>query len=94
MKYDKVMHMDTLITITSKGQTTIPVAVRRQLGIPASGGTLQISYDQLQDKAVISKPMTIEDLSEEISKKIKPGIKPVLNVDDYYQTHRRVVGRE
>ncbi len=89
MYFDIVMIMKTIITITSKGQTTLPAAVRRKLGLAKTGGTLHLSFNEQRGEAVITKPMGIEELSNHITSFIKPGTKPVLNVDDYYQKHRK-----
>ena len=89
MKFAKVINMKTTITITSKGQTTLPVDMRRKLGLPQSGGVLHIDFNEHKHEVVISKPMTIEELSKQASSYIKPGTKPVLNVDEYYQKHRK-----
>jgi bifunctional DNA-binding transcriptional regulator/antitoxin component of YhaV-PrlF toxin-antitoxin module len=74
--------------MTSKGQFTLPVAVRRELGLKKAGDTLTLDFDKSSQKATIYKPVTIEELSERISSYIKPGTEPVLNVDEYYQKHR------
>ena len=85
-----VMIMNNTITITNKGQTTIPASIRRQLGIDKSGGILRINFDERNSELVISKPVNIAELSERISRHIKPGTRPVVNVDEYYQTNRKV----
>ncbi|HUC87961.1 MAG TPA: AbrB/MazE/SpoVT family DNA-binding domain-containing protein [Candidatus Binatia bacterium] len=82
--------MQTVLTITSKGQTTIPIAMRRRLGLTKSGGILSIYLDERKGTAIITKPLSIEELSQHVSQNIEPGTKPVLNVDEYYQEHRRV----
>lgn len=82
------MIIKTLLTITSKGQTTIPVAMRRSLGITNKGGVLFVDLDENKGKAVITKPLTPEELSERVSQNIKKGTKPVLDVGVYYQKHR------
>jgi len=84
------MSMKTTITITSKGQTTLPVAMRRKLGLAKTGGTLLINFNERKSEAIISKPLGIEELSERISGYIKPGTKPVLDVDSYYQKYRKI----
>jgi AbrB family looped-hinge helix DNA binding protein len=89
MNFDKVMSMKKAITVTSKGQTTLPAPIRRKLGLGRSGGMLRISFNEKAGELVISKPVNIEELSEKLSKHIKPGTKPLADVDDYYQTNRR-----
>ena len=89
MKFDIVITMKTTLTITSKGQTTLPVAMRRQLGLDGSGGTLYVDVDEKKGQAVITKPISIEELSKRLSQNIKPGTKPVLDVDTYYQENRK-----
>ena len=88
MKRAKIMSMKNTITITSKGQTTLPAEVRRKLGVDRSGGELRIDFNESKGELVISKPISIGDLSERLSRHIKSGTKAVLNVDEYYQTHR------
>jgi AbrB family looped-hinge helix DNA binding protein len=82
------MSMKNTITITSKGQTTLPAEIRRKLGIDRSGGELRIDFNESSGELVISKPTSISELSERVSRHIRPGTKPMLNVDEYYQAHR------
>lgn len=80
--------MINTLTITSKGQTTLPVAIRKKLGVPKAGGMLHVTFDEQRGEAVITKPMSIDELSEKLSSYVKPGTKPLTDVDVYYQTHR------
>lgn len=82
--------MRSSITITSKGQTTLPVDIRRKLGLNNKGGVLQIDFDEQNGRLTITKPVTIDDVSARASKYIKPGTKPLTDVDDYYQTYRKM----
>jgi len=84
--------MKNIITITSKGQATIPASYRRKLGIGADGGTLDIRFDESRGELVIAKPPNIDELSEKLSSYINPGTKPLVNADAYYQKNR--VGRK
>jgi bifunctional DNA-binding transcriptional regulator/antitoxin component of YhaV-PrlF toxin-antitoxin module len=84
-----VIYMNDTITITSKGQTTLPVSIRRKLGLDRSGGVLRINFNERKGELVISKPVSIAELSERVSRHIKPGTKPVKNVDEYYQKTRK-----
>jgi bifunctional DNA-binding transcriptional regulator/antitoxin component of YhaV-PrlF toxin-antitoxin module len=88
MGFDKVMSMDGILTITSKGQTTLPAAARRRFGLGSSGGKLRFRFDEISGKMTIEKAETIDELSERLSSLIKPGTKPLLNVDEYYQKNR------
>jgi len=80
--------MKSIITITRKGQTTLPAAMRRKLGLDKSGGILEIKLNEAKGEIVISKPVTASELSNRVSRYIKPGTTPLANVSDYYQTHR------
>jgi AbrB family looped-hinge helix DNA binding protein len=82
--------MSDTITITSKGQTTIPANIRRKLGLDKLGGVLRINFNERNSELVISKPVSIAELSERASRYIQPGTKPVSNVDEYYQLTRNV----
>jgi AbrB family looped-hinge helix DNA binding protein len=82
------MNMKETITITSKGQTTLPATIRHKLGIGKAGGTLRISFNERDGKVIISKPVSPSELGERVSRHIKPGTKPLENVDDYYQKQR------
>ncbi len=83
------MGMNKTITVTSKGQTTLPAAVRYKLGLDKTGGILQISFDERKNELTISKLVSVAELSDKLSKYIQPGIKPLEDVDTYYQSNRR-----
>jgi septation ring formation regulator EzrA len=53
-------------------------------------GLLETSYDERKGELIVSKPLDISGLSERTSRHIKPGIKPLTNVDEYYQSTRKV----
>ena len=88
MRYATVMNMNDVITITSKGQTTLPVALRKRLGINSDGGVLRIRFNERRGEIIISKPVTIAEVSERVSRNIKSDTVPVRNVDEYYQNNR------
>lgn len=81
--------MKNTITITSKGQTTLPAAVRRKLGLDKAGGILRIDFNERKGELIISKPVSVTELSTRISRHIKQGTKPVHNVNEYYQANRK-----
>jgi AbrB family looped-hinge helix DNA binding protein len=83
------MHMKNTITITRKGQTTIPAPLRRKLGLDANGGVLDIHFDDKKGELVVSKPLSIDELANKLSSYIKQGAKPLVDADAYYQTDRK-----
>jgi bifunctional DNA-binding transcriptional regulator/antitoxin component of YhaV-PrlF toxin-antitoxin module len=89
MLFAIVVYMRDFLTITNKGQTTLPVAIRKKLGIPSTGGVLHVAFNEQRREVIITKPITIDELSEKISRYIKPDIKPLTDADTYYQTHRK-----
>lgn len=82
------MNMKNTVTITSKGQATIPAPYRRKLGIGPRGGSLDIRFDEARGELVITKPLDIDELSKKVSRYIKPNTKPLVDVDAYYQKNR------
>ena len=77
------------ISLTSKGQVTLPAEFRRVLGLN-DGDKLLVSYNQTARTLTLRKPLTIEELSNKVSKFGKKPDKPVLNVDQYYQEKREL----
>lgn len=80
--------MDLTITVTRKGQATLPVAIRRSLGLAESGGVLRAHLNEDTGELILTKPPSIGELSERISRHIKPGTRPLLDVDEFYQSRR------
>jgi bifunctional DNA-binding transcriptional regulator/antitoxin component of YhaV-PrlF toxin-antitoxin module len=80
------MGMDLTITVTRKGQTTLPVAVRRRLGLAGSGGVLRAHLNEDTGELILTKPPNIIELSERVSRHIKPDTRPLLDVDEFYQS--------
>ena len=76
----------TQITITSKGQITLPAEARRSLRLE-KGDQLTISLDLATGSLILQKPQSIDELSLKISGYAKKN-EPITNVDDYYQQHR------
>lgn len=83
------MNMRTTIKVTRKGQTTLPAELRRKLKVGQSGGDLTIDYDEGRNQAIISRPITIEELSARATSYIRPGIKPLRDVRGFIKKHRK-----
>jgi AbrB family looped-hinge helix DNA binding protein len=75
------------ITLTSKGQVTIPISARRALNL-SDGDELIASYNQETRSIQLRKPSSIDEISARLSSYIKPGAKPVTDVSAYYEKHR------
>ncbi len=82
--------MQQNITITSKGQTTIPAKLRHKLGIGSKGGVLSVTFNERKNEIVISKPVNARELNARFTSFIKPGTMPLTDVDAYYQANRHV----
>jgi AbrB family looped-hinge helix DNA binding protein len=82
------MDMKTTLTVTSKGQTTIPAPIRHKLGLNKGGGMLQMSFNERNGELVISKLTSIDELSKKLSGYIKPEVKPLVDADAFYQANR------
>ena len=82
------MYMNKVITITSKGQTTISADIRRKLGLTKAGGKLQANFNEQTGQLILIKQIGAEELSNRISSFIKPGTTPVVDVNVYYQQNR------
>lgn len=81
--------MKTTLTVTSKGQTTIPAPIRQKLGLGKAGGVLQISFNADKDELIISKTLSVDELSNKLSAYIKPGTVPLVDVNTFYQANRK-----
>ncbi len=75
------------ITLTSKGQVTLPAEARRALNIQ-DGDKLLVTYHPTSRSLVLRKPLTIDELRTKVKSFIKKPVKPVIDVDAYYQAHR------
>jgi bifunctional DNA-binding transcriptional regulator/antitoxin component of YhaV-PrlF toxin-antitoxin module len=73
------------ITMTSKGQFTMPTEVRRSLGLSDSVNKLKLVYNPETKQARIEKPMTFAEIRAIAQKYIKPGTKPLLDARKFYE---------
>ncbi len=56
--------MKQTITMTSKGTFTLPLEVRRKLGVNAQGDKLLLEFDEQALRATISKPKSFAELQK------------------------------
>lgn len=80
--------MKTELTITRKGQTTIPVEVRKKLGIGSQGGSLLMEYDDVKQALIIKGAPNLRDIAKKFNKYVKPGTIPLENVSEWIAQNR------
>lgn len=78
--------MKKFLTLSSKGQITLPATVRRKLGLK-QGDRLEATVDAKTRRVTIKPVETIDELSERVSGYAKPR-DPVMDVNSYYQKNR------
>lgn len=74
-------------TLTSKGQVTIPVEVRRALGLKTAD-RLIVRYDEESGSLTMFKVLSPRELAARTSKLPRSDVPPVMDADAYYQAHR------
>lgn len=77
------------ITLTSKGQLTLPAEVQRLLGLKPSD-KLHVTVDPETRSVTLQKPMTINEFTTFMDTIPRKKVPPLTDVDTYYQEHRRV----
>lgn len=80
------------ITLTSKGQVTLPAEVRRMLRLKESA-KLVVTIDPESRSITLSKPMSVDELAQLTHALPRKKTKPVMDVDAYYQKHRGETNR-
>ena len=73
------------ISVTSKGTFTLPVKIRRLLGLSEKGAKLKIRFFLDTNEAVISKPKEFSEIQQMSQKHIKKARPPLTDVSKFYQ---------
>lgn len=79
--------MTQTVRLSSKGQLTLPAAVRDELGL-RQGDYLSVGTQNGQ--ITLTKAMTLDEITALAMSWIAPGTPPVKDVDAYYQAHRQL----
>lgn len=74
------------LTVSSKGQVTIPIELRKIFKVNEAGDKLVLKLNDV-GQASISKPSTLDDLHQYLAPKLK-GKKPLKNARQFYQTRK------
>lgn len=72
--------------MTSKGQFTLPARVRRAMALQKQGDTLVLNFSSVHQQAILSKPVSFEDIQAKAQRYIKPNTEPLTDVDAFYNT--------
>jgi len=78
--------IEDTISATSKGTFTLPVEMRRQWGITERGAKLTIRFYPDRGEAVISKPITFEEIQKMTSKHLARKRTPLSDVSNFYRS--------
>jgi AbrB family looped-hinge helix DNA binding protein len=71
--------------MSTKGQVVIPAEVRREAGF-APGDVLLVEAREPGGPVVITRRESLEEVSARVSKRIPPGVPPLLDASALYET--------
>lgn len=77
------------VTITSKGQLTLPVKIRKALGIDDTHRTLSLRFDEETQKVTLEKPVSFAEIRAYVQKHARDQ-QPIdlENIHERYQDYR------
>lgn len=77
------------VTITSKGQLTLPVKVRRALGLDENHHTLSLRFDEQTQAVILEKPVSFAEIRDYVQKHAKSkGNVELQNINERYEDYR------
>ena len=76
------------VTLTSKGQLTLPVSVRRSLGVDQKGSKITLSFNDRTKQTSIRPAMTFEELQAMTSKFVAKNVKPLEDPRALYENRK------
>jgi bifunctional DNA-binding transcriptional regulator/antitoxin component of YhaV-PrlF toxin-antitoxin module len=76
--------MTITITMTSKGQFTLPAQVRKAMALRQQGDKLTLDFSPASQQVVLSKPVSVSDIQAKAKSYIKPGTTALTDVDAFY----------
>lgn len=74
------------ITMTNKGQFTLPARVRKALALDERGEKLTLTFEPTSQQIVLSKPLSFADIQAKARTYVKPGTPPLMDADALYNT--------
>lgn len=79
-------YMEITITMTSKGQFTLPANVRKAMALRKQGDKLILDFSPTSQQAILSKPISFEAIQARAKAYIKPDSKLLTDADALYNT--------
>lgn len=79
--------MTVTVTLSSKGQITLPVAMREELGL-VQGDRLTVTLDRRG--LILRKQLSFDDITALAQKWMKPGVEPLMDASAFYQENREI----
>jgi len=70
--------------LSTRGQVVIPAAVRRALGWEA-GDHMSVVVSDDEREVRLRKAESLDEMAERLSKYVKPGTPPLLDVHGFYE---------
>ncbi|MDR0849162.1 MAG: AbrB/MazE/SpoVT family DNA-binding domain-containing protein [Propionibacteriaceae bacterium] len=77
--------MTGVAVLSSRGQFVIPAEIRQAAGI-SPGDRLLVDYDEATGQIQVSKKESMREMSDRLSRLIKPGIPPLEDIHGFYDT--------
>jgi len=72
-------------TLSTKGQLVIPIEVRQKAELEP-GDQVLVEYDETSGAITISRKETLREMANRLSRYIKPGTPPLVDVHSLYET--------
>lgn len=87
--FGTLLTMNYNVTITSKGQLTLPAKVRRALGIDENHHTLSLRFDGQSETVILEKPVSFAEIRGYVQKhaKNKDDVE-MENINERYEKYR------
>lgn len=80
--------MKTTITMTSKGQFTLPAEVRKELNLKSNGDELQLEFDSTDRTVRLSKPITFSEVQRFVQANSDKTSRLPTDIHKWYEDER------
>jgi bifunctional DNA-binding transcriptional regulator/antitoxin component of YhaV-PrlF toxin-antitoxin module len=78
--------MTVTITMTSKGQFTLPAEVRKAMALRKQGDKLVLDFSPSKQQATLSKPVSLDAIQTKAKSYVRPGTEPLVDAGALYET--------